>query len=156
MNQDGGEGQETWHWKTPQLLDPFITPILKIMLFNPLVISYCHPFQYPISISSSHSLQCLRTFYFLTQLVTASRTRSQIASLSLLKFLHCMSMLACARRRVQSVLPRPVAFSTVLPRQDAQKPIAQVEDLATMLHETGNEVSPIIPEMNNSNNDQSV
>lgn len=31
--------------------------------FQPSFILYCHPFQYSISISSSHNLQCLRTFH---------------------------------------------------------------------------------------------
>lgn len=68
-----------------------------------------------------------------------------------------MSMLACARRRVQSVLPRPFAFSTVLPRQDAENPTVNssaMNDLTTILDTTGDVVSPIIPGMSNS--DQSV
>lgn len=61
-----------------------------------------------------------------------------------------MSMLACARRRVQSVLPRPFAFSTT---QDAQNSVDAMEVLTTMLKKQGETVSPIIP---GSHNDQSV
>jgi len=59
-------------------------------------------------------------------------------------------MLACARRRVQSVLPRPFAFSTTVPKKNEEIP-ASVEDtdamkvLSSMLHKTGDGVSPIIP-----------
>jgi len=65
-------------------------------------------------------------------------------------------MLACVRRRVQSVLPRPLAFSTLPPRQeDVQNITAHVEtmsDLAYMLHHVS--ASPIIPGINHG--DQSV
>jgi len=62
-----------------------------------------------------------------------------------------MFMLPCARRRVYSVLPRHLAFSTTPPKQeDAQKPTAEPEmgSLINLLHKEAEAVSPIIPEMN--------
>lgn len=63
-------------------------------------------------------------------------------------------MLASVHRRVQLILPRSLAFSTLPPRQEnVQKPTQQsfegMNDLAEMLHRLP--VSPIIPEMNHSN-----
>ena len=65
-------------------------------------------------------------------------------------------MLACARRRVQSVLPRPFAFSTTVPKQDAENPASAegMNDLTNILNLTANRVSPLIPGMSQS--DQSV
>lgn len=65
-------------------------------------------------------------------------------------------MLACACRRVYSVLPRPLAFSTTPPRQeDAPKVVEPyMGSLITMLDKEAETVSPIIPEMNQI--DQSV
>lgn len=61
-----------------------------------------------------------------------------------------MLRLACARRRVQSALPRVFAFSTTVPKQDAENPVAEevndLNDLSNMLNKTGEGVSPIIPE----------
>ena len=65
-------------------------------------------------------------------------------------------MLACARRRVQSALLRPFAFSTVPPRQDAQNPaLDSMKDLSNILNKQGDVVSPIIPETT-SQSEQSV
>jgi hypothetical protein len=52
-------------------------------------------------------------------------------------------MLACARRRVQSVLPRPFAFSTV-PKPDVpwENPMTE---LTNLLDNTADRISPIIP-----------
>jgi hypothetical protein len=61
-----------------------------------------------------------------------------------------MFMLACARHRVQSILPRLLAFSTMPPKQEEQN---NMSDVADMLGEMA-ERSPIIPEMNSG--DQSV
>jgi hypothetical protein len=63
-----------------------------------------------------------------------------------------MSMLACARRRVQSVLPRPFAFSTTVPKQDAEN--STTKELESILRDTADRVSPVIPGMSQS--DQSV
>ncbi|KAF8812322.1 hypothetical protein BYT27DRAFT_7159584 [Phlegmacium glaucopus] len=65
-----------------------------------------------------------------------------------------MSMLACVRRRVQSVLPRPHAFSTLPPRQeDVRKLPAHSDpilgDLASMLVKYSGS-SPIIPGINHT------
>jgi hypothetical protein len=63
-------------------------------------------------------------------------------------------MLAYARR-IQSVLPRPLAFSTIPPRQDDTQKSTKKTDvtgLIDMLDKQALEVSPIIPgEMNHSN-----
>jgi len=59
-----------------------------------------------------------------------------------------MSMLACARRRVQLVLPRPFAFSTTVPEQDAEKPTPiddSMSDLTNILESAAEGVSPLIP-----------
>ena len=108
---------------------------------------YYHPFQYPISISSSHNLQCLRTFHLF--LDTAANGDGVTVEL---RRCHssctAMTMLACARRRVQSVLPRPFAFSTTVPKQDAGTPTRSedtMKDLSNMLTIAGDGVSPIIP-----------
>ena len=66
-------------------------------------------------------------------------------------------MLACIRRRVQLTLPRPLAFSTIPPRQeDAPKSsaqrLAEIGTVVNMLMDAS--VTPIIPGMNQS--DQSV
>ena len=54
-------------------------------------------------------------------------------------------MLACARRRVPSVLPRPFAFSTATaPRLD-EKNSSPLANLSEMLFITGDRVAPIIP-----------
>lgn len=69
-------------------------------------------------------------------------------------------MLACLRRRVPLVLPRPFAFSTsTITKQDAQKPpqLEGMSDLSIMLRDAGDGVSPIIPGMSRTNSsDQSV
>jgi hypothetical protein len=71
-----------------------------------------------------------------------------------------MSMLACARRRVQTVLPRAFAFSTTVPKQDAENPTVTddsgMTDLSNMLYRTGEGVSPIIPGSGMSHSEQSV
>jgi hypothetical protein len=77
-----------------------------------------------------------------------------------------MTMLACARRRVQSGLLRPFAFSTTVPKQDEefqeiQSPVIPtppeddpMKDLTNILQKAGDRVSPIIP--GTSHSDQSV
>lgn len=70
-----------------------------------------------------------------------------------------MLRLTCARRRVQSVLPRAFAFSTTVPKQDAENPTPGVEamnDLADMLVKTGDGVSPIIPDSGMGQSEQSM
>lgn len=57
-----------------------------------------------------------------------------------------MFMLACARRHVQSILPRLLAFSTMPPKQEEKK---TMDDLVLdMLNECAENVTPIIPGMN--------
>jgi len=58
-------------------------------------------------------------------------------------------MLACVRRRVQAVVVRPLAFSTMPPRQ---KDVQDFDQLAQLL--AGVSASPIIPAEMQNNSDQ--